>query len=243
MANNAISPATTPTLREIRKAGSSSSSGIPIAPRRPSTYTQMEVSAVSFVVHSFHTPWLHIPCKCNIAGQVPGDDAGPASGPPAEPSGSGGALPASHRGPGWLRQVQIPGRAGASSLTLCCTTTPSACSCSLYSEYIAFCFSLCGHPAGTNYITCPLCGVRPWVQTRLQVLALHWFFRHSTRPTPRSRTRGLLHRCRATPHGRGTDAAGASPALLALRLSVGVRVDSAAATVTATARVVCVGAR
>jgi hypothetical protein len=41
----------------------------------------------------------------------------------------------------------------------------------------------------------------------------------------------------------GTDAAGASPALLALRLIAGVRVDSAAATVTATARVVCVGAR
>jgi hypothetical protein len=66
MTNIAISPATTPTPREIRKAGSSSSSGIPIAPRRSSTYTQMELSVVSFVVHSFHTPWLHIPCWCNI---------------------------------------------------------------------------------------------------------------------------------------------------------------------------------
>jgi hypothetical protein len=95
LANNAISSSTTPTLREIRKAGSSSSSGIPIAPRRPTTYQQMEVSAVSFVVHSFHTPWLHIPCGCNIAGQVPGDDAGPAGGPgrgpPAELSGNGRA--------------------------------------------------------------------------------------------------------------------------------------------------------
>jgi hypothetical protein len=112
MANIAISPTTTPTLREIRKAGSSSSSGIPIAPRRPSTYTQMEVSAVSFVVHSFHTPWLHIPCGCNIASQVLGDDAGRAGVPgrssPAEPSGSGRALPASDSGPGQLCQVQIP---------------------------------------------------------------------------------------------------------------------------------------
>jgi hypothetical protein len=80
MANSAISPSTTPTLREIRKAGPSSSFGNPIVPRRPSTYQQMEVSAVSFVVHSFHTPWLHIPCGCNIAGHVPGDDAGPAGG-------------------------------------------------------------------------------------------------------------------------------------------------------------------
>jgi hypothetical protein len=26
----------------------------------------MELSVVSFIVHSFHTPWLHIPCWCNI---------------------------------------------------------------------------------------------------------------------------------------------------------------------------------
>jgi hypothetical protein len=53
----------------------------------------MEVSAVSFIVHSFQTPWLHIPCGCNIAGQGPGDDAGPAGGPgrgpPVELSGYG----------------------------------------------------------------------------------------------------------------------------------------------------------
>jgi hypothetical protein len=206
MANSAISPSTTPTLREIRKAGSSSSSGIPIAPRQPTTYQQMEVSAVSFVVHSFHTPWLHIPCGCNITGQVPGDDAGPAGspgrGPPAELSGNGGALIASDSGPDRLRQVQVPGRAGASSLSLCCTTTPSASSCSRSSEYITFCFSLCGHPAGTNYITCPLCKLNRRVRTRLQVLALHRVFLHSTRPTPRSRTRGL-HRHRPTRRGRG----------------------------------------
>jgi hypothetical protein len=43
----------------------------------------------------------------------------------------------------------------------------------------------------------------------------------------------------------GADAAGASPALLALRLAAGVRVDSGTATATATTsvRVVCVGAR
>jgi hypothetical protein len=170
----------------------------------------MEVSAVSFAVHLFRTSWLHIPCGCNIAGQVPGDDAGPAGGPgrdlPVEPSGSGGALPASDSGPGRLCQVQVLGRAGASSLALCCTTTPSACSYSCFSEYIAFCFSLCGHPTGTNYITCPLCRLRRRVRTRLQVLALHRVFLHSTRPTrptPRSRTRGLHHRRRATPRGRG----------------------------------------
>jgi hypothetical protein len=41
----------------------------------------------------------------------------------------------------------------------------------------------------------------------------------------------------------GIDAAGASPTLLALQLTARVRVDSAATTVTATAGVVCVGAR
>jgi hypothetical protein len=41
----------------------------------------------------------------------------------------------------------------------------------------------------------------------------------------------------------GADAAGASPALLSLRLAAGVRVDSATSTVTTIARVVCVGAR
>jgi hypothetical protein len=61
---------------------------------------------------------------------------------------------------------------------------------------------LCGHPAGTNYITCPLCRLSRRVRTRLQVLALHRVFLHSTRPTPRSRTRGL-HRRRPTRRGRG----------------------------------------
>jgi hypothetical protein len=109
---------------------------------------------------------------------------------------------ASDSGPSRLRQVQVPGRAGASSLALCCTITPSASTCSRSSEYITFCFSLCGHPAGTNYITCPLCRLSRRVQTRLQVLALHQVFLHSTRPTPHSRTRGL-HRRKPTRRGRG----------------------------------------
>lgn len=67
---------------------------------------------------------------------------------------------------------------------------------------LPFCFSLCGHPAGTNYITCPLCRLSRRVRTRLQVLALHQVFLHSTRPTPHSRTRGL-HRRRPTRRGRG----------------------------------------
>jgi hypothetical protein len=41
----------------------------------------------------------------------------------------------------------------------------------------------------------------------------------------------------------GADAAGASPALLALRPAARVRVDSGAATATTSVRVVCVGAR
>jgi hypothetical protein len=49
---------------------------------------------------------------------------------------------------------------------------------------------LCGHPVGTNYITCSWCRLCRHVRTRLQVLALHWVFLHITRPTPRSRTRG-----------------------------------------------------
>ena len=58
MANSAIDPSSAPTLREIRRGGSSSSSDIPIAPRQPSSaqmFSQFQVSAVSFVVHSFHT--------------------------------------------------------------------------------------------------------------------------------------------------------------------------------------------
>jgi hypothetical protein len=58
MANSAIDPSSAPTLREIRRGRSSSSSDIPIAPRQPSSaqmYSQFQVSAVSFVVHSFHT--------------------------------------------------------------------------------------------------------------------------------------------------------------------------------------------
>jgi hypothetical protein len=110
-------------------------------------------------------------------------------------------------GPDRLLPFPDPGNIGASSLALRSTTNPSACSCSSSSEYIACCFSLCGHPAGTNYITWPLCRRRRWVRTRLQVPALHWVLLHTTagqptRPSPRSRTCGLLHSHRATPRGR-----------------------------------------
>jgi hypothetical protein len=37
MPNSAIDPSSAPTLREIRRGGSSSSSNIPIAPRQPSS--------------------------------------------------------------------------------------------------------------------------------------------------------------------------------------------------------------
>jgi hypothetical protein len=153
----------------------------------------------------------HQPCGCNIAGQVPtaaGPPGGPEHGPPAAAGGSDAVLPASVGGPSRLRPVPAPGHAGASSLALRRTTTPSACSCTWSGEYIACCFSLCGHPAGTNYITWPLCRLRRRVRTRLQVLALHWVLLHSTpgqrtRRTPRSSTCGLLlHSRRATPRGR-----------------------------------------
>jgi hypothetical protein len=63
---------------------------------------------------------------------------------------------------------------------------------------------LCGHPAGTNYITWSLCRHRRRVRTRLRVPALHWVLLHSTaghltRASPRSSTSGLLHRRRRTP--------------------------------------------
>lgn len=54
MANSAIDPTTTPTLREIRRPGSSSSSDIPIALRRPSTaqmLTQMEARFQQLQAH------------------------------------------------------------------------------------------------------------------------------------------------------------------------------------------------
>jgi hypothetical protein len=114
------------------------------------------------------------------------------------------------------------------------------------SEYIAFCFRLCGHSAGTNYITCPLCRLRRRVWTRLHVLALHGSF--STAPT--YLTYPTQPYMWAPPPSQGYSSWsgahtqwGASPTLLALRLAAGVRVDSAAATVTATTTVVCVGAR
>jgi hypothetical protein len=163
----------------------------------------------------------HQPCGCNITGQVRraagqpsglGGKAGGAAsavggGPPAADHGTDAALPASVGGPDRLLPLLDPENTGASSLTLRSTTNPNACSCSSSSEYIACFFSLCSHPAGTNYITWPLCRRRRWVRTRLQVPALHWVLLHPTasqptRPSPRSCTCGLLHGHRATPRGR-----------------------------------------
>jgi hypothetical protein len=49
-------------------------------------------------------------------------------------------------GPDRLLLFLDPENTGASSLTLCSTTNPSACSCSSSNEYIACFFSLCSHP-------------------------------------------------------------------------------------------------
>jgi hypothetical protein len=163
----------------------------------------------------------HQPCGCNIASQVrrvvgqpggPGGEVGGAAsaaggGPPVADGGTDGALPASVGGPDRLLPVPDPENAGASCLALRSTTNPSACSYTCSDEYIAYCFSLCGHPTGTNYITWPLCRHRRRVRTRLQVAAFHWVLLHNTigqltRPSPRSRTCGLLHSRRATPRGR-----------------------------------------
>jgi hypothetical protein len=156
----------------------------------------------------------HQPCGCNIAGQVrraAGQPSGPGGkaggGPPAVDRGTDAALPASVGGPNRLLLFLDPENTRASSLTLLSTTNPSACSCSSSNEYIACFFSLSSHPAGTNYITWPLCRHRRWVRTRLQVPGLHWVLLHPTasqptRPSPRSRTCGLLHGRRATPRGR-----------------------------------------
>jgi hypothetical protein len=150
-------------------------------------YAPLRIKSQSFlkIIRLVCPPWSH---DCIVLVKP----SEPETGEPPRPA------PPSRR----LRQVQVPGRVGASSLALCCITTPSASSCSRSSEYITFCFSLCGHPAGTNYITCPLCRLSRRVRTRLQVLALHQVFLHSTRPTPHSRTRGL-HRRRPTRRGRG----------------------------------------
>jgi len=58
IANSAIEPSSVQTLSQIRRGGTRSGPEIPIAPRQPSSsqmMTALQVSAVSFVVHSFHT--------------------------------------------------------------------------------------------------------------------------------------------------------------------------------------------
>ena len=145
----------------------------------------------------------------NIAGpdrtvaDEPGEHGG---GPSAAASGCHGALTASDAGlcrllPG----PSDPGNAAARApcLDLRSTTFSCAYSYSDSGEYIACCFSLCGHPAGTNEITCPLCRNSRRVRTRLQVSALHWALLHRTggrltRPSRLRASRGqvplLLHR-------------------------------------------------
>jgi len=158
----------------------------------------------------------HQLCGCNIAGpdctvaDEPGEHGG---GPSAAAGGYHAALPASDAGlcrllPG----PSDPGNAAARApcLDLRSTTFSCAYSYSDSGEYIAYCFSLCGHPAGTNEITCPLCRNSRRVRTRLlQVPTLHWALLHCTggrltRPSRLRPSRGqvplLLHRrSRGTP--------------------------------------------
>ena len=72
MANSAIESSSVPTLSQIRRDGTRSSSDIPIAPRQPSNaqmFSAFQVSAVSFVVHSFHTCTL-LSHTINFAGVI-----------------------------------------------------------------------------------------------------------------------------------------------------------------------------
>lgn len=153
----------------------------------------------------------HQPCWCNIAGHGPraaGQPGGPGGYPGAAgcgPSGAAGgtyaALPETVGGPVPTLPGPDPGNAGASCLDLRSTTGSStACSCTCSGEYNACRFSLCGQPAGTNYITWSLCRHSRRVRTRLQVVALHWVLLH--------RTSGLLHSRRGTPPGRSRSTPG-----------------------------------
>ena len=56
--NSAIEPSSVQTLSQIRRGGTRSRPEIPIAPQQPSSSQMMmalQVSAVLFIVHSFHT--------------------------------------------------------------------------------------------------------------------------------------------------------------------------------------------
>ena len=72
MANSAIESSSVPTLSQIRRDGTRSSSDIPIVPRQPSNaqmFSAFQVSAVSFIVHSFHTCTL-LSHTINFAGVI-----------------------------------------------------------------------------------------------------------------------------------------------------------------------------
>lgn len=86
IAHSAIDPATVPTLRQVRRSDSTTSSDVPIRPRQPS-HTQaleaVQVTLVSFVVHWFYIctfPFALFKHRgCNIAvpaGRVAGRAGG-----------------------------------------------------------------------------------------------------------------------------------------------------------------------
>jgi hypothetical protein len=168
----------------------------------------------------------HQPCCCNIAAHGPraaGQPGGYLGAAGCGPSGAAGgtyaALPETVGRPVPTLPGPDPGNAGASCLALCSTTGSStACSCTWSGEYNAYRFSLRGQPASTNYITWSLCRHRRRVQTRLQVVALHWVLLHRTaghltRASPCSRTSGLLHSHRGTPPGRSRGTTGLQASL------------------------------
>ena len=151
---------------------------------------------------------FHQPDSCNIAGKnrPAGDQPTEHAGDPwAAHGGTRAALPAYVAGlDHLLAGLDLGSAAGrAPSLALRSTTNSSFFGSD---EYIACCFSLCGHPACTNGITCPLCRHSQQVRTRLEVPALHWALLHCTGawltpPTRHSRTPG---RRRHTSCNQGT---------------------------------------
>ena len=167
MAHSALDPSQVPTLTQVRSTPTSSSD-IPVAPRRQSA---SQVSAVSFVVHSFRTCTYNQHCGCNIAGPDGGQDGGEdrhvaraddgaTDGLPAKPAA---ALQHSDAEHGQLLPVHADARGvyTASSSNVRSTASSSrvfSCACSCRSwrdpgEYIDSCFNLCVHAADTNDIT------------------------------------------------------------------------------------------
>lgn len=98
IANSAIDPSSVSNLRQIHRADSTTSSDVPIRPRRQTTLETVQVPLVSVVVIWFYTCAFPFPLfkhrECNIAGRASGSptgDAGPRGGPRGGPSeGDGG---------------------------------------------------------------------------------------------------------------------------------------------------------